>query len=74
MSVEIVDSPVERPEVEYKAYLDLTEAKHRADLARHIAALANYGGGHIVFGIDNKGQPATTSSTLDTVPSKCGPL
>lgn len=56
--LEIVDSPVERLEVEHKAYLDLNEAKHRADLARHIAALANYGGGHIAFGIDDQGQPA----------------
>ena len=50
---ELVNSPEERPEVEYKAWLDLTDNKHRANIARHIAALANLGGGHIVFGIND---------------------
>ena len=48
---ELVDSPVETLHVEYKAWLDLTEHKTRADLARHIAAISNFGGGKIVFGI-----------------------
>jgi predicted HTH transcriptional regulator len=37
--------------VEYKSWLDLVDNKeHRADLARHIAAIANHGGGNVVFG------------------------
>ncbi len=51
---ELVDSPNENLAVEYKSWLDLkgsTEA--RADTARHIAALANFGGGNIVFGISD---------------------
>ncbi len=52
---DLVDNPVERLEVEYKDWLDLASGnKPRADLARHVAALANYGGGHIVFGFDDK--------------------
>jgi hypothetical protein len=48
---ELVDSPNESLAAEYKGWLDLVgSAEARADLARHIAALANYGGGHIVFG------------------------
>jgi Putative DNA-binding domain len=52
---ELVDAPAERPDVEYKAWLDLKVPKHRADLARHIAALANLGGGYLIFGIDDSG-------------------
>jgi len=46
----LVDDPNETLEVEYKEWLDLSDVRVRADLARHIAALANYGGGNIVFG------------------------
>ena len=49
---ELVDAPEERLEVEYKAWMEFTP-KHRADIARHIAAIANFGGGHIVFGIQD---------------------
>ena len=52
---ELVDSPVELLHVEYKSWLDLTDKKARADLARHIAAISNYGGGKIVFGISDDG-------------------
>src|ERR1043166_516500 len=48
---ELLDSPNETLAVEYKSWLDLTDNETRADLARHIAALANHGGGTIVFGI-----------------------
>jgi predicted HTH transcriptional regulator len=48
---ELVDSPNETLEVEYKSWLNLADDNEaRADLARHIAALSNHGGGHIVFG------------------------
>lgn len=53
---ELVDTPIELLHVEYKAWLDLTESKARADLARHIAAISNYGGGRIVFGISDDGK------------------
>ena len=56
---ELVDSPNETLQVEYKAWLDLAgDNEARADLARHIAALANHGGGTIVFGITDTMQPA----------------
>lgn len=51
----LLDEPNETLGVEYKSWLDLSDGKHRADLARHIAALANHGGGYIVFGFDDVG-------------------
>lgn len=50
---ELVDAPNETLEVEYKGWLNLSDNASRADLARHIAALANHGGGRIVFGVAN---------------------
>lgn len=48
---ELVDSPNETLDVEYKEWLDLIgDTEARADVARHIAALANHGGGVLVFG------------------------
>lgn len=70
----LIDSPVERLHVQYKSWLDLAQPKVRADLARHIAAISNYGGGNIVFGIDDDGKscgpaPAGYELTHDTIAS-----
>ena len=40
--------------VEYKAWIDTSIPETRAKLARHIAALANHGGGYLIFGVDDK--------------------
>lgn len=49
---ELIEVPNETLDIEYKEWLDLVDNNGaRADLARHIAALANHGGGVIVFGI-----------------------
>jgi len=48
---ELLESSNETLAVEYKSWLDLTNNEARADLARHIAAIANFGGGTIVFGM-----------------------
>ncbi len=55
---ELVDAPRERLDVEYKAWLDLTERETSAKLAKHLCALANFGGGVLVFGIDDDMTPA----------------
>lgn len=47
---DLVDAPCRSLEVEYKSWRNLDHAEDRAELARDIAALANHGGGHIVFG------------------------
>ena len=55
---ELVDAPRERLDVEYKAWLDPTDRETSAKLAKHLCALANFGGGFLVFGIDNDMNPA----------------
>ena len=50
---ELVDAPVERLDVEYKDWLDLDDREAQAKLAKHFCALANHGGGFVVFGISN---------------------
>ena len=42
---ELLDAPMERLDVEYKAWLDLTERETSAKLARHLCTFANFGGG-----------------------------
>ena len=39
--------------IECKAWLDLTENLQRAKIARHLAALANHGGGYLVLGVSD---------------------
>ncbi|HEX4694480.1 ATP-binding protein [Sphingomonas sp.] len=56
---DLVNGHLETPDVEYKNWLDLTDDLVRANTARHICALANLGGGHLVFGFDDDG--ATSS-------------
>lgn len=54
---DIVNNPRETLTVEIKERLDLTDPERRAQVARHLCALANHGGGYLVFGFDNNGQP-----------------
>ena len=65
---ELLNTPIERIDVEYKSWIDLNDRKIRADLARHISALSNIGGGYIIFGIDDSGKscgPAPTTFKID---------
>jgi hypothetical protein len=48
---DLVDNPTEAPHVELKEWIDLSENLVRAKAARHLAALANYGGGSFIIGI-----------------------
>lgn len=47
---DLVEVPCRSLDVEYKSWRNLDHAEDRAELARDIAALANHGGGFIVFG------------------------
>ena len=47
---DLIENPRETLEVELKAWLDLGQPIERAKLARHLAALANHGGGYLIFG------------------------
>jgi hypothetical protein len=54
---DLVSSPVENEWLELKSWVDLSTNDHtaRADTARHMAAISNYGGGYIVFGFEDDG-------------------
>jgi len=54
----LVDHRTEEPDIEYKSWIDLSNAESKSKLAKHLCALANYGGGWIVFGIDDDGNHA----------------
>jgi len=54
---DLVERRIEVPEVEYKNFMPLAENAERAKIARHICALANYGGGWLVFGFEDDGTP-----------------
>ena len=66
---ELVDAPMERLDVEYKAWLNLDDREAQATLAKHLCALANHGGGFVVFGIANDmtpvGQPPDEAGPYD---------
>ncbi|WP_420383226.1 helix-turn-helix domain-containing protein [Novosphingobium sp.] len=55
----LVDTPEEILTVEYKAKIDIDDNVSRAKLAKHLAALCNYGGGHVVLGFDDNLIPAS---------------
>lgn len=50
---------------EFKAWMDTSNGEVRAKLARHIAALANHGGGYLIFGVDDKTRKPLGKTTLD---------
>lgn len=54
----LVEAPTERSEVELKGWLNLTENGPRATLAKGIIALANHGGGFLIFGFESDGSPS----------------
>ena len=56
---DFVDNPREELHKELKAWMDLSDEVARAKIARHLAALANHGGGYLAFGFNDDGQPAT---------------
>lgn len=44
--------------VEFKQWMDIWDSKEaRADIAMHLAAIANYGGGFLIFGVDKRCTP-----------------
>ena len=57
----LVDYPMERPDAEYKDWLDLSKNHGRATLAKAAIALANHGGGYIVIGLAEEDDASFTS-------------
>ena len=60
---DLVDAPCRSLEAEFKSWRNLDNAEDQAELARDIAAIANAGGGHIVFGFNEE-----TLTPADTEP------
>jgi hypothetical protein len=54
---DLVENPPEVLDVELKDWMDLNDRVARAHIARHIAALANHGGGYLVFGFRDDRTP-----------------
>jgi hypothetical protein len=51
---DLIENPAERLDVELKDWIDIANDRvARAKIARHLAALANHGGGYLVFGFDD---------------------
>lgn len=57
----------EKLDVEFKSWMDISAANKSAQgkIARHIAAIANYGGGRLYFGVDNDGNAQPASPEFD---------
>jgi hypothetical protein len=72
---DLVDAPCRALEIEYKSWRNLEHAEDRAELARDISALANHGGGFIVFGFNehtlapDDTDPFRTNCTIERVRS-----
>lgn len=62
---ELVAGKSESLDVEYKAWMETGPPEARAKLAKHIAALANHGGGYLVFGVDDTTRTPMGQTTLD---------
>ena len=57
---DLLDHPREALHIELKEWVDLTDPAARAKIARHLCALANHGGGYLVFGLTDACLPAGT--------------
>ncbi len=70
---DLVDVPCRALEVEYKSWRNLDHLEDQAELARDIAAIANHGGGAIIFGfhehslLPDDTDPFRTNCTQDRV-------
>lgn len=62
--IAVVKTKEESLELEFKRTLDLSDNGGKAKLAKEICALANYGGGWIVFGREDNGE------TVDELPKE----
>ena len=64
---DLIEFPLETLENEYKGWIDdFSDIIVQAKIARHLAALANHGGGHLVFGFqDNLSLDPNRPPSLD---------
>jgi Putative DNA-binding domain len=67
---DLVEAPVEREWLELKSWVDLTENVMRANCARHLAAIVNYGGGYLIFGFEDDGTRCARKADVSTAYSR----
>ena len=63
-----ITEPREDLDAEYKDWLDLTDNKYRATLAKAAIAMANHGGGRIVIGFSEQGQALVSGPCPEEIP------
>ena len=51
---DLVETPNENEANEYKCWVDLSNERVQRGIAKHIAALTNYGGGYLIFGFNDE--------------------
>jgi hypothetical protein len=61
----LITAKSEALEVEYKSWIDTSVAETAAQLARHLAALSNHGGGYLIFGVDDKTKVPQGATAID---------
>ncbi len=61
---DLIDNPRENLDLELKEWLVLSDGVVRANLARHICALANHGGGYLIFGFSDDLTPQPTPEDI----------
>jgi len=66
---DLVERPTEHEWLELKSWVDLRAADHaaRAQCAKHLAAIANYGGGYLVFGFNKDGTRCARKDDVRTI-------
>ena len=54
----LIDHRTEELDVEYKTWMDLSSPENKSKIAKHLCALANIGGGWLIFGVADDGSHA----------------
>ena len=67
--IAILSNPSETPKIECKSWLDLSDKRNKATLAKAAIALANHGGGTIVLGVS---EDETQGGKLVCLPKPAG--
>ncbi len=62
-----LQSSSESSEVDFKESFDASNNKDWVEIVKDIVAMANSGGGVIIFGLNNQGQPIATGTTADEI-------
>jgi hypothetical protein len=64
---QLLANPQETLAVEFKNWLDPTNADHRPKIAKELLALANHGGGYLIFGFEDKSMQPDPNKPTDFV-------